>query len=355
MSLQPPADIDDVTPSWLTDALSERYPGVRVASVELANRSTATNLHLRLAVTYDEQAGAPDTLFAKLAPLDPAHAAAIGAATMGEREARFYADVAPLLALRVPTAHYVHTGDDGSFVLLLEDLTASGCSISDGTWAVPGDLAAGALEELAEMHARFEDGDLRQKVVPWAAERPPQANEFTLRTLRGVIDEHRDELSEAYVAVGELYLERHAEISALWDRGPRTLVHGDAHIGNVFFDGPRVGFLDFGLLAVSTPMRDVTYFLTVAMDPEDRRPAEADLIRHYLDVRNSLGGTEIRFDDAWQAYRMHAGYGVLASFLSLVPPYNGEDQRAFSEAFRARATSALDDLETVEAMRPLLG
>jgi hypothetical protein len=254
----------------------------------------------------------------------------------------------------VPTAHHVHTDDDGAFVLLLEDLVATGCSISDGTWAVPGDLAAGALEELAEVHARFEDDELRQKVVPWASERPPTANDFTLRTLRRVIDEHRDELSEAYVAVAELYLEHHGEISALWERGPRTLVHGDAHIGNVFVDGRRVGFFDWGLSKVSTPMWDVSYFLTMAVDPDDRRAMQRDLLQHYLDAHRSHGGTEIAFDDAWLTHRTQAAYTVIASFLGLVPPYNTPEGRPFATSFRERSMLALDDLETVAALREVL-
>jgi hypothetical protein len=37
-----------------------------------------------------------------------------------------------------------------------------------------------------------------------------------------------------------------------------------------------------------------------------------------------------------------------------VPPYNGEDQREFSDAFRNRAITALDDLDTVDALRAAL-
>jgi hypothetical protein len=354
VSLPSPTDIQDVTPAWLTEALDARHPGVRVAAVEQLGRTTATNLHLRLGLTYEVRAGAPDSLFVKLPPLDSAHSQAIGAFAMGEREARFYADVAPLVALRVPTAHHVGIDDDGAFVLLLEDLVATGCSISDGTWAIPGDLAAGALVELAEMHARFEDDELRHKVVPWASERPPTANDFTLRTLRRVVDEHRDELSEAYVAVAELYLERHAEMSALWDRGPHTLVHGDAHIGNVFVDGRRVGFFDWGLAKISTPMWDVSYFLTMAVDPDDRRSMQRDLLQHYLDARRSHGGTDITFDEAWLTHRTQSAYTVIASFLGLVPPYNAPAVRPFGTAFRERSMQALDDLETVAALREVL-
>ena len=72
-------------------------------------------------------------------------------------------------------------------------------------------------------------------------------------------------------------------------------------------------------------------------------------------MRSTLGGPPISFDDAWQQHRVHSGYLVLASFLSLVPPYNGEDQRDFSDRFRNRAMASLGDLGGAEALRTALG
>ncbi|MCU1401297.1 MAG: hypothetical protein JWN62_4406 [Acidimicrobiales bacterium] len=227
--------------------------------------------------------------------------------------------------------------------------------MSDGTWGIPVDLAAKALEDLANLHVHFEDTTRLDAVRPWVTANPAGAIEFTAGMLRHVIDEHRDVLSDAYVAVGEMYIADPLAVIALWQTGQQTLIHGDAHIGNLFIDGNRVGFLDWGLTTIMTPMRDVSYFLGMAMTADDRRGAEPDLIRHYLSVRDALGGATISFDEAWQAHRVHAGYTVLASFLSLVPPYNGEDQREFSDAFRNRAITVLDDLDTVGAMGALLG
>lgn len=345
-----PEDFPDFTPAWLSDALGGRHPGVEVATVDELGRSSATNLHLRLGLTFVEQAGAPESVFVKLPPLDPGHRESIGASGMGARESRFYVDVAPSLKLRVPTAHFADVADDGGFVLLLEDLAARGCSISDGSWGVPGALAATALEELAELHVRFEDDAHREAVAPWAAENEQGGTDFTTRTLRHVIDENRDILSPDYIAVGELYIERSAELERLWRDGPQTLVHGDAHIGNLFIDDGRVGFLDWGLTTVGTPMRDVSYFLTMGVDTDDRRRMQADLLRHYLDARRALGGSEIDFDEAWMAHRVHAAYTVIASFLGLMPPYNSEEGRPFATAFRERSMAALDDLETVAAL-----
>ena len=40
------------------------------------------------------------------------------------------------------------------------------------------------------------------------------------------------------------YIARNRDIGALWNEGERTLIHGDDHIGNLFVDPGRTGFVD---------------------------------------------------------------------------------------------------------------
>jgi hypothetical protein len=354
MELAVPLDTAGITPAWLTAALAAKHPGVQVTGVEVLTERASTNHHALLALTYAEPGDAPATVFCKMASLDPGHRIAIGATGMGAREAHFYEALAASVPLRTPTSHFAASDADGAFMLLLEDLGAAGCTMSDGTWGIPADLAAVALEDLARMHVAFEDPSSLEPIRAWASMPSAGATEFTVGMLRHVVDNHRDALSDAYVEVAEMYIADPDAVVALWQAGAQTLIHGDAHIGNLFIDGGRVGFLDWGLLTIMTPMRDVSYFLTMSMGTDDRRRVEGDLLQHYVDARRALGGSAITLDDAWHAYRVHTGYTVLASFLSLVPPYNGEDQREFSDAFRNRAIAALDDLDTAATMRALL-
>lgn len=354
MSNSLPVDVEGLTPAWLSQALSRRHPGVRVAGVEVLDRTERTNLHVRLRLHYDESSGAPETVFCKLPPTNPEHRAMIGATGMGMREAWFYRDLAPRISMRMPTAYFAEADSKGDFVLVLEDLTARGCAVSDGTWAISADLAAKAIEDFAELHTRFEDADRLAAIAPWVSAKRAGSIDFTVRTLRHVIENHGGLLSDSYLAVARLFADRPVEINALWDQGPQTLIHGDAHVGNLFVDDRRVGFLDWGMLCVYTAMRDVSFFLTMGMDADDRRREERALVRHYVDVRRARGRVELTFDDAWRAHRLHAAYTVIASFLTLVPPYNTESRRVFTEAFRARASAALDDLDTVAILRSAL-
>lgn len=346
-----PEDAGELDPQTLTDLLAERHPGVRVERVDVARRQQVTNSHAWLSVTYHEPAGAPDSLFCKLLPRDDRRAQ-IAATGMGLREAWFYERLAPLLPLRTPLVHGVAVDeDDGAFVLLLEDLEATGCTTPDGTTGVGADAAAAALEDLAALHVRFEDPAVRAAEAPWVA--PPKlGGDYGERMLRYGLDHHRDRLRDDFAAIAELYIARRPDLQAIWVEGPQTVIHGDPHLGNLFDDHGRVGFLDWGIISVSTPMRDVGYFLTMGMDPEVRRSHERDLLRHYLDVRAALGGTPISFDEAWLRHRLHAAYTVPASCqVVLFPDDITERRRIFAEAFLERAQSCVEDLESCAALR----
>jgi aminoglycoside phosphotransferase (APT) family kinase protein len=344
-----PKDASDLSPAWLSEVL-----GADVVGVEILDHAVATNQRVRIGLTYAATGPGPTSLFVKLAPLDPAHREMIGASGMGEREAQFYADVAASVDLRVPGAHWAATSDEGGFALVLEDLAAGGCAFSDGSWGVTADAAAGALEDLARFHGQFADPAVRAELAPWLAVGRVRRTELTAQRLRTVLDEHGDALTPAYVAAGELYVEHHAGLDALWNAGPQTYIHGDTHIGNVFLDGPRVGFLDWGLSRISTPLRDVSYFLTMTVDPEERRRSERDLLRLYVDALRAAGGADIAFDQAWSVHRVQAGYTVVATFLAFMPSYAAGDGQGLGRALRTRAELALDDLETVDAMRAAL-
>jgi aminoglycoside phosphotransferase (APT) family kinase protein len=351
-----PATAAEINERWLEAALSDRHPGVRVESIELLHRSEVTNAHARLVVRYRESAGAPEHLFAKLLPSEPQHRQAILQTKMGLREARFYEELAPKLDLRVPEIHVVrHDPKDGQFILVMEDLGTTGCTVSDGTQSVSRDAAARALEDLAGLHVRFEDPARRGAEAGWVPE-PDAPSNYGVVRLREGLEHHRDRLSAAFAEMAELYIEEQAPLHALWHQGPHTVIHGDAHIGNLFDDGGRTGFLDWGLVVVTTPLRDLSYFLDMALSIEDRREHERDLIRHYLDVRRVLGGAPIDFDEAWKAHRLQTAYLAPACCQIVTFPEDASPRRKrFADAFLARAEAAIEDLESRAALRAFAG
>jgi hypothetical protein len=347
-----PAAPDDLTPAWLSEAL-----GTEVTGVEVLDHAFATNQRARIGLQYaaaDDGSGTgPASLFVKLAPNDPAHRQMIGATGMGEREAQFFADVSGTLDLLVPTCPFAASEDD-LFVLLLEDLTTRDCQFFPEMTGVGADAAAVALEDLARFHARFESEAERDKVAPWLRTPSRRMSEATAGLMRMVLDAHADRLSPTYVAVGELYEQHHAWFDEIWHAGPPTYIHGDLHVGNVYLDAGRVGFVDWGLSRVSTHLRDVSYFLTMSVDVETRRAHERELIQGYLDALRAAGGHDYSFDDAWAAHRLQASYTVVATFLAYMPSYASGDGVALGDNLLMRANAAIEDLEVVDAVTAAL-
>jgi len=94
----------------------------------------------------------------------------------------------------------------------------------------------------------------------------------------------------------------------------------------------------------------------MAMSIDDRRTHERDLLHFYLDLRRAAGATEITFDDAWRAHRVHAAYNVVASCQVVrFPSGISEERRIFADHFLERAQASIDDLEARAAIREAAG
>jgi Phosphotransferase enzyme family len=349
-----PLTAEEIEPRWLTDALSARYPDAQVAAVRVRETRQVTNTHAFLHVDYEQATTAPQEMFCKLPPLDPVRRDVIARSRMGPHEVQFYTHLAPALpGLRIPDVYVArHDPRDQSFVILMEDLEHAGCRVPDGTWGIDPSAAARALEDLADLHVRFEDPARRAAEVPWA----PLARDGRapgLGLLQFGLDHHRDKLSPGFARAAEVYIERHAELIDRWadGPGPATVIHGDPHLGNLFDDHGRVGFLDWGVINVTTPIRDAGYFITMALQVEDRRAHEGALLRHYLEVRKAKGGAPITFDDAWRAHRLHSLYCVPAACQIVTFPDDATPRRkVFAAAFLARVEAALSDLDPLAAL-----
>jgi hypothetical protein len=303
-----PQDPDEISAPWLTAALQASAPGVTVTSVEVGNAGDATNYNATLHLAHDAGDRLPATLFLKIPPIDPIRRERLDWRSMGEREVRFYRDLAPRLDFRTPQVYAAELDEaTGEFLLLMEHLDASGCVLPDWVAGVEPSLAEHAMTEFAQLHVRFEKEENRRRQAFWI--RPSgRTSDYGARLLRDGLD-------------SGLPL------------------------------GGRLGFYDWGLMTLGSPMRDVSYLLAMTLSPANRAAHEVELIRTYLDARRVLGGIEITFDDAWWWHRLQAAYTVVASCQAIVVPADSSDgRRAFAAAFVERAARAVDELESVAAL-----
>jgi aminoglycoside phosphotransferase (APT) family kinase protein len=134
---------------------------------------------------------------------------------------------------------------------------------------------------------------------------------------------------------------------ALNDVEPRTLCHGDTHIGNTYHlpDG-RAGLFDWQSARRASWAQDVCYYLATSLTTEDRRESEVDLLRMYLGELTARGVAAPDWDDAWLLYRQNAIWGV---FMWVSTPSSIHRQEIVETTVRRCWTQTLD-LNTLELL-----
>jgi len=304
-----PLDIAECTPAFFADAFERS-----VTSAELVDRSSGTTGRARFTLRGD--AALPATVFVKLAPFDEAQRAFVTSVGMGVAEACFYRDIAADVPVRVPRAYYSETDGD-RYVMVLEDLDATGCRFPHPKDDDIEFRARDIVEQLARLHARFwesprfdGDGDLA-----WLASKGTGDAGGGATFVQMAVDTLGDRLDADFHRIADLYLARAPEIVRLWNAGARTLVHGDPHMGNLFVDeraGGVTGFLDWAMVGRSPGLRDVAYVLCNSVPAEVRAAGEKEWLARYCGLLAEAGVT-LSFDDAWRQYRLFALYSWVSA------------------------------------------
>jgi hypothetical protein len=172
-----------------------------------------------------------------------------------------------------PKALFATYSGDDRYIMVFEDLEAVGCRFPSQDDPDIEFRARDIVEQLAVLHARYwesprfaEGGDLA-----WIAPKATGHGDGGAQFVRMAIDGYTDRLPEGFLPLAEFYVERSRDIVCLYSEGPRTLVHGDPHLGNLFVDGERTGFLDWAVIARAPGLRDVAYVLCNSIPTEVRR------------------------------------------------------------------------------------
>ncbi len=347
-----PVEVEDITAEWLEGVLRAHAPGASLAAIEIAEAHSGTTGRARVLLTHDD-ARLPRSVFVKLAPFDEGQRAFVDAQDMGRSEARFYAELAAEVPVRHPRPWHAAYDDAGGYVMVLEDLRAAGARY-------PGPRDPGlpafverAIDALAALHARF-----------WASPRFSAAGdlEWVARRSRGygsaaelvgfAAERLGARLPEASRRLVEVYLPRADAVAALLAEGTPTLVHGDAHLGNMFADGDTPGFLDWAMVSCAPGLRDVAYFLGGSVPTGLRRARERELIARYCE-RLRAGGVALDPDTAWEQYRLQTITGWIAAVVTAAMGSRWQPVE-IGLAATQRADAAIEDHAVAELLRARL-
>jgi aminoglycoside phosphotransferase (APT) family kinase protein len=343
-----PSRPDDVTASWLTAFLARRYPEVVVEELEIlgSTQGAATRLRLRPRYADGRDCGLPPVLFLKTSLT---RRMLVSDPHMYVTEVRFYERVQPTLDCETPAVYgYGLDEETNRFAVVIEDLSLRQAHFPSALTPLTADDVAPLMTTLASLHAANWGRTDLQEAFDWleTSTRGKTAAWWTAggRAAFGY------ELQEPYKAkaLGDLSIDRlFAALARLQqenDTGPRTVVHGDTHIGNCYLlpDGGG-GLLDWQLMRIANWANDVAYTLMTALDVEERRKGERDLLRHYLDELANRGVQPPAWDDAWSQYRAQMVWGIVAWMVTPTSMYSAE----LLDTLIRRCVAAAEDLDSL--------
>ncbi len=334
-----PRTIGDLDAAFLSDLI-----GVRVRSVSVIGGDAGTSSRARLALTGD---GVPASVFVKM-PAETAATRLMGElGRLAETETRFYRELSPRLT-GLPTS-YGSAFDPvtGRFVLVLEDLAVDPCDFPDTLHPLSADQASGVMELLARLHATF-----WERVPDWAYTASADSAALLTGPLLKTSARRIAEKTDIPVERGRFIDENYRAVARLIDQPPNTVMHGDAHPGNVYFRNGAAGLLDWQAVRRGHPGRELAYTLVTGMTTEDRRAHERDLLDRYCEVLAGAGGPELDREELWDRYRKGALYAYVAPLVTA--GMGGMQAETIAIEGLRRGVAALEDLDTVALLEKSL-
>ena len=328
-----PLVTEDASPEFLTRALQSTGvidADTVVAEVEHDRIGEGVGLMCslaRLTLRYKGAAhGAPSSVILKLPSPLPENRGIGDHFGFYEREGRFYAEISESLPVRVPHCYYNHIDtDENQFALIIEDF--GGRTMVSQVAGIEFERAAEAVRALALVHAEWWTSPQLDTLtwMPRAIDEQIISAGFQYRRVWDhFVELFADRLPDGAIDLGErIGPSWEAMHTALYERTPTTICHGDFRADNLMFDDSstgrdHVGILDWQIVYRGGGIGDVCYLTTQSMTVDDRRAHERELVGIWFDtVCSALGSVPAGYsaERAWDDYRSATGnmtvYGVV--------------------------------------------
>lgn len=331
----------------LSDTVLSAVMGIDVNSVSVLDADAGTSSRARLALTG---VGVPQTVFVKLTAQTAATRLMGELGRLGHTEVRFYRQLAPELT-GLPKAYgAAFDGWTGRYLLVLEDLPAAECQFPDTLHPLSVDQAGLIVGLLARLHATFwglpADGAAS---LGWLYTPSGDTTSMLTGALMKTSIKRLAGRTDIPVEQGRFIAENYRAVAALIDTPPHTVMHGDAHPGNVYFRDGKPGLLDWQAVRRGHPSRELAYTLVTSLTPQDRRSAQRELLDDYCRALAAAGGPQLDGDELWLRYRQAAMYAYVAALITA--GMGGMQAENIALAGLQRAVAALEDLETIALLK----
>ncbi|OBI10520.1 phosphotransferase [Mycobacterium scrofulaceum] len=332
-------------------AVLSRVMGTTVRSVRVLGSDAGTSARARLVLTGKD---VPDSVFVKLAAQTAATRLMGELGRLGHTEVRFYRQLAPQIVGAPYSYGAAFDSWTGRYLVVLEDLPIESCEFPDTLHPLSPDQASLIVELLADLHATFWDRLPRDGRGPLGWLYTPSGDFTSLLTgsLMHASIKRLAERTDIPVETGGFIADNYRAVAALIDTPPHTVMHGDAHPGNMYFHGGKAGLLDWQAVRRGHPSRELAYTLITSLTPEDRRATQRELLDDYRRALAAAGGPQLDRDDLWRRFRQAALYAYVAPLITA--GMGGMQVEDIAMEGLRRGVAALDDLETVSALKSSL-
>ncbi|MGO8768014.1 phosphotransferase [Mycobacterium sp.] len=338
-----PRTVQDIDATVLSKVM-----GTTVKSVRVLGSDAGTSSRARLVLTGKD---VPDLVFVKIAAKTAATRLMGELGRLGHTEVRFYSQLASQVS-GVPRAYgAAFDAWTGRYLLVLEDLPTESCEFPDTLHPLSVDQASLVVELLAGLHATFWERLPPPGRGPLGWLYTPSGDVTSLLTgsLMHASIKRLAERTTIPVDKGSFIADNYRAVAALIDTPPHTVMHGDAHPGNMYFYGGKAGLLDWQAMRRGHPSRELAYTLITSLTPEDRRAAQRDLLDDYRRALAAAGGPDLDSDNLWLRFRQGALYAYVAPLITA--GMGGMQVEDIAIEGLRRGVEALDDLETVAALK----
>ena len=354
-----------ITAEWLTAALRESGAitdaTVTAFDAKVIGAGAGFMGELaKLSLTYDKpEAGAPRSLIGKFAAAAMENRGVAMFFRFYEREVNFYEQIAERVELRTPRCYFSgFEPSNGDYLLLLEDLAPA--EVGDQVAGCSAEQVQLAISELAKFHATWWNSPELDK-LDWM---PGYDADWYIQALEDgyaqawepFVEFTKDYLTPEMADVCQRFGNCARKVMTMVGLDlPRTIVHGDYRLDNLFFaspaGGPPFAVIDWQISAKGGGIFDVAYFVAGTLPEAERKATERALVKLYHDTLVASGVKDYTFEQCWHDYRFCAlfllAYSVIA--LGSLDHANARGVELFTMISK-RTLAAITDLNSAELL-----
>ena len=356
-----PKNLLEITPTWLTGALHSKDASGRASVTGYSAETIAEgkgflNQVFRLRLDYDDPLDLPRTIIVKLPSADPALRMVSDRLGQDRREVMFYREVAASAPIQTPYSYHCEMDSGtGNTILLLEDVngarqgdSVAGCSLAE---------ARRSMVQLAEFQASWWDSPRLGRLdwMPLKDDETGVYQELYPGSWESLIRKAGNAMPPGLKLLGDRLIPEIPRIKAKLAEPPRTIVHGDYRLDNLFFPRnsrprPLVVF-DWEFCARGRGTCDVAAFIGEAFPPQQRRKEELGLLRAYHSTLVSNGVSGYPFEECLSDYRLSM-LEVLVFWIVTggLCDFDGQRASAYLRNSLERFDAAISDLACTELL-----